>query len=166
MSLIKVHREKREIVMSCTIWPPDSISDGWTVIALSVLRAIRNRPTHCPSSDHYAYVLTYTPGNANTHYSMKKTLGPVRYGVLESEWGPFSRQWSWWWSPSQRWGPAQGRECLPTSLYYHLLNGLWMSPWILKREGEREMDGGTEMAPIGKVGSQRGTAVRVWVRLF
>lgn len=68
-------REKREIVMSCsvcTIWPPDSISDGWTIIVLSVLRAIRNRPTHCPSSDHYAYVLTYTPGNTNTHYSMKK----------------------------------------------------------------------------------------------
>lgn len=64
-------REKRD----CDVLQYDHripFQTGWTVIALSVLRAIRNRPTHCPSNDHYVFVLTYTPGNANTHYSWKK----------------------------------------------------------------------------------------------
>lgn len=59
---------------------------------------------------------------------------------------------------------GEGR-CRGESVYLHPFITICLMAYEClhgySREREREIDGGTEMAPIGKVGSQQGTAVRV-----
>lgn len=156
MSLIKVHRERASERFCCHNMTtgfhfrrPDHNS------AQCVKSYQKSADTRCPSSDYYANVLTYTPGNANTqHYSTRKPLGSVRYGVLEPEWGPFSLQWSWWWSPSQRWCPSRGE-----SVYLHPFITICLMAYecLHGYSKGRERDGWVGTAPIVKVASQQET---------